>query len=128
MRPTHEILTLDDYRTRYGLYRNDKNLQAVHQQHPFICVWDDHELTNDTWKTGAENHNKGEGDFLSRIRAARQAYHEWMPIRTNSTGNQGPIFRSFQIGDLADLIMLDTRFHGRDRGPVSYTHLRAHET
>ena len=95
VRPTHEILTLDDYRTRYGLYRTDKNLQAVHQRHPFICVWDDHELTNDTWKTGAENHNKGEGDFLSRIRAARQAYHEWMPIRTNSTGSQGPIFRSF---------------------------------
>ena len=116
VRPTHEILTLDDYRTRYGLYRNDKHLQAVHQQHPFICVWDDHELTNDTWKTGAENHNKGEGDFLSRIRAARQAYHEWMPIRTNSSGDQGPIFRSFQIGDLADLMMLDTRFHGRDRG------------
>ena len=116
VRPTHEILTLDDYRTRYGLYRSDKNLQAVHQRHPFICIWDDHELTNDTWKTGAENHNKGEGDFLSRIWAARQAYHEWMPIRTNSSGNQAPIFRSFQIGDLADLMMLDTRFHGRDRG------------
>ena len=116
VRPTHEILTLDDYRTRYGLYRSDEHLQTVHQRHPFICIWDDHELTNDTWRTGAENHNEGEGDFLTRIRAARQAYHEWMPIRTHSSGNQGPIYRSFKIGDLADLIMLDTRFHGRDRG------------
>ena len=116
VKPTHEILSLDDYRTRYGLYRSDKNLQAVHQRHPFICIWDDHELTNDTWQTGAENHNEGEGDFLTRIHAARQAYHEWMPIRTHSSGNQGPIFRSFEIGNLADLIMLDTRFHGRDRG------------
>ena len=37
VRPTHEILTLDDYRTRYGLYRTDKNLQAVHQRHP-LCL------------------------------------------------------------------------------------------
>jgi len=120
VKPVHEILTLDDYRTRYGVYRSDQNLQAVHQRHPFICVWDDHELTNDTWKTGAENHNEGEGDFLARIRAARQAYHEWMPIRTHSSGAQGPIFRSFKIGNLADLFMLDTRFHGRDRG-LSYS-------
>jgi alkaline phosphatase D len=119
VKPAHEILTLEDYRTRYGVYRSDQNLQEVHKQHPFICVWDDHEMTNDTWKTGAENHNEGEGDFLTRIRAARQAYHEWMPIRTHYSGKQGPIFRSFKIGDIADLIMLDTRIHGRDRG-LSY--------
>ena len=114
--PAHELLTLEDYRMRYGLYRTDTDLQAVHQRHPFVCVWDDHELMNNTWKEGGENHNPGEGDFHQRIAAARQAYHEWMPIRTGTTGDQGPIFRSFQIGDLADLIMLDTRLHGRDRG------------
>ena len=114
--PTSEILKLEDYRMRYGLYRTDPDLMAVHQRHPFICVWDDHELTNNTWKDGAENHNEGEGDFHQRIRAARQAYHEWMPIRTTVNGDQAPIYRSFQIGELADLHMLDTRLHGRDRG------------
>jgi alkaline phosphatase D len=114
--PTTEILSLEDYRMRYGLYRTDPDLMALHQRHPFICVWDDHELTNNTWKEGAENHNEGEGDFHQRIRAARQAYHEWLPIRTGAQGDQAPIFRSFQIGDLADLHMLDTRLHGRDRG------------
>ncbi len=117
--PTHEILALADYRTRYALYRSDPDLQAVHQRHPFICVWDDHEITNDTWKGGAQNHNEGEGDFAARLRAARQAYHEWMPIRTHRDGDQGPIYRSFAIGDLADLIMLDTRIEGRDKG-LSY--------
>lgn len=116
VKPTSEILNLEDYRMRYGLYRTDPDLQAVHQRHPFVCVWDDHELTNNTWKEGAENHNEGEGDFHQRIRAARQAYHEWMPIRTTAQGDQAPIYRSFQIGDLADLHMLDTRLHGRDRG------------
>jgi len=116
VRPEHEILTLEDYRTRYGVYRTDQDLQKLHQKHPFICVWDDHELTNNTWKAGAENHNEGEGDFFARIRAARQAYDEWMPIRGHRDGNQGPIYRSFEIGNLADLMMLDTRFHGRDKG------------
>ena len=45
----------------------------------------------------------------------RQAYHEWMPIRTGPGGDQGVIYRAFQIGDLADLIMLDTRLVGRDQ-------------
>ena len=114
--PTNEILTIEDYRMRYGLYRTDSDLQAVHARHPFICVWDDHELANDSWKDGAENHNQGEGDFQARMTAARQAYHEWLPIRTAVSGDQGPIFRSFKVGELADLIMLDTRLHGRDRG------------
>jgi alkaline phosphatase D len=112
--PEHEILVLEDYRMRHGLYRTDPDLQAAHAAHPWITVWDDHELANNTWRTGAENHNEGEGDFFRRIHAARQAYHEWMPIRTGVEGDQGVIYRAFQIGDLADLLMLDTRLVGRD--------------
>jgi alkaline phosphatase D len=118
--PTNEILSLEDYRMRYGLYRTDEDLQLVHARHPFVCVWDDHELANDSWKDGAENHSADEGDFQARMRSARQAYHEWMPIRTSSMGDQSAIFRSFKLGNLADLIMLDTRLHGRDR-PLDYT-------
>ena len=112
--PETELFLLEDYRMRYGLYRTDPDLQAAHAAHPWIVVWDDHELVNNTWRAGAENHNEGEGDFSARIRAARQAYHEWLPIRTGAEGDQGVIYRSFQIGDLADLIMLDTRLIGRD--------------
>lgn len=121
VKPQHEITAIEDYRMRYGLYRSDEDLQAVHARHPFICVWDDHELSNNTWKAGAENHNEGEGDFFERMAAARQAYHEWLPIRTGKEGEQGPIFRNFPVGNLADLIMLDTRLHGRDRG-FDYRH------
>jgi len=112
--PEHEILVLEDYRMRHGLYRTDPDLLAAHAAHPWITVWDDHEMMNDTWRAGAENHDEGEGDFFQRIHAARQAYHEWMPIRTGPGGDQGEIYRAFQIGDLADLIMLDTRLVGRD--------------
>lgn len=112
--PVHEIVSLEDYRTRYGLYRSDPDLQAVHQAHPFICVWDDHEITNNTWKEGAENHNPGEGEFASRRLAAIQAFHEWLPIREQASLEEGIIYRSFDFGDLVSLIMLDTRLVGRD--------------
>lgn len=114
--PAHEIVSLEDYRMRYGLYRSDADLQAVHQAHPFICVWDDHEITNNTFKSGAENHNpeRGEGAFDARRLAAIQAFYEWLPIREQSNIEQGIIYRSFDLGDLASLIMLDTRLVARD--------------
>ncbi len=112
--PEHEILVLEDYRQRYGLYRTDEDLQAAHAAHPWICVWDDHELANNTWHSGAQNHSDDEGNFFARMQMARKAYHEWMPIRTPAQTDQGPIYRSFQVGDLADIIMLDTRLEGRD--------------
>jgi alkaline phosphatase D len=118
VQPDHEILSLEDYRMRYGLYRTDPDLQAVHARHPFVCVWDDHELANNTWQSGAQNHSDDEGSFTQRMQQARRAYHEWLPIRTTEMGDQAPIYRHFEIGELADLLMLDTRLHGRDRGLV----------
>jgi alkaline phosphatase D len=115
VQPTHEIVTLTDYRLRHALYRTDRDLQEAHRQHPFICVWDDHESTNDSYRDGAENHNPelGEGEWTVRKRAAIRAYNEWMPIRTSSR-QDARIFRRFRIGNLADLVMLDTRLYGRD--------------
>merc|ERR1711879_68685 len=81
--PAAEIVSLEQYRARYAQYHTDANLQAAHAAKPFICVWDDHELANDTYATGAENHDEAtEGSFSERSAAAFQAYHEWLPIRT----------------------------------------------
>jgi alkaline phosphatase D len=108
--PRRETVTLSDYRIRYATYRSDPDLQAVHAQHPFIVVWDDHELTNDAWRDGAANHNpdKGEGDWRTRQAAAYQAYLEWMPLR-EVRGGGIHLYRTFRFGALADVIMLDTR-------------------
>ncbi|MBU6953052.1 alkaline phosphatase [Hahella sp. HN01] len=111
----NEILTLADYRKRYALYRSDANLQALHHKTPFITVWDDHEVADDTWKSGAKNHNEGEGEFEDRKIAALQAYFEWMPIRPVVDDNQEIIYRQFQFGDLVSLYMLDTRVLARDK-------------
>lgn len=108
--PRKEAVTLSDYRIRYATYRSDPDLQEAHRVHPFIAVWDDHEVTNDGWAGGASNHNpdEGEGDWGVRQAAGYRAYLEWMPIReADATGIR--LYRSFRIGGLVDLIMLDTR-------------------
>lgn len=110
--PDHEILTLLDYRTRYSFYRLDEDLQEIHRQHSFITIWDDHEIANDGYKDGAENHDDStEGPWEDRVAAAKQAYFEWMPIRDESTQK---IYRTLDYGNLTELIMIDTRFHGRE--------------
>lgn len=110
-----EIIKLDDYRKRYALYRQDKDLQAAHQRHPFIVIWDDHELANDTWRDGAENHQSDEGSFSDRKLTALQAYFEWMPIRPVSNTDHLNIYRQFNFGSLVELTMLDTRIIARDK-------------
>jgi alkaline phosphatase D len=116
--PATEILSLGDYRARHAQYKTDPDLQALHAAAPMIAVWDDHEIANDTWTSGAENHQAAtEGSFAARKAAALQAYHEWMPTR-----NAQPdlIYRSFNFGSLVALHMLDTRVIGRDE-PADYT-------
>ncbi|RZG77284.1 alkaline phosphatase D family protein [Acinetobacter sp. WCHAc060025] len=111
-----EIIKLDDYRKRYALYHTDLDLQAAHARHPFIVIWDDHELANDAWKEGAENHQPAtEGSFLDRKLAALQAYFEWMPIRPVSATDHLNIYRQFDYGTLVQLTMLDTRILARDQ-------------
>ncbi|TWB38547.1 alkaline phosphatase D family protein [Nitrospirillum pindoramense] len=114
--PPHDIVTLTDYRLRYAQYRRDPDLQAAHARAPWICVWDDHEVCNDTWAGGAENHHPEQGAFLTREAAAVRAYYEWMPIREPRVGQAAEeIQRAFQFGDLATLVMVETRLQARSR-------------
>jgi alkaline phosphatase D len=105
--PTHEILTLADYRVRHGKYKTDPDLQALHAAAPVVAIWDDHEFANDAWSGGAENHTEGaEGAWSARQAAAKQAYFEWMPVRTAVAGTT---YRRLRFGKLADLSLLDLR-------------------
>ncbi|MEV5319746.1 alkaline phosphatase D family protein [Streptomyces sp. NPDC052687] len=105
--PAHEILTLADYRIRHGRYKTDPDLQALHAAAPVVAIWDDHEIANDTWSGGAENHTEGvEGAWAARQSAAKQAYFEWMPVRPALAGTT---YRRLRFGKLADLSLLDLR-------------------
>jgi alkaline phosphatase D len=111
-KPATEAISLDDYRTRLKQYRSDPQLQRAHQKKPFICVWDDHEVANDAWKDGAQNHQDGEGAYAARKANALKAYHEYIGIRTTADAR---IYRSFTFGNILNLHMLDTRHIARDR-------------
>lgn len=113
--PANEILSIADYRMRYSSYKLDDDLQRLHQQFPFIIVYDDHELANDAWKNGAQNHTSpAEGPWNSRKQNAQKAFFEWLPIRQTSVANPYQIYRNIKYGNLVEFMMLDTRVEGRD--------------
>ncbi|MFQ5608872.1 MAG: alkaline phosphatase D family protein, partial [Woeseiaceae bacterium] len=112
--PRHEAYTLADLRKRHAQYKTDADSQAMHAAHPLIAIWDDHELGNDAWRNGSNNHQPEEGQWPERRDAAIRAYLEWMPIRARHERGQTRLFRDFRYGDLLTLIMLDTRLYGRD--------------
>ena len=115
--PANEATTLADYRRRHAQYKTDPDLQALHAKVPWAVTWDDHESANDAWARGAQNHTPAtEGPWSERVAAARQAYFEWMPIRSTSGGR---IYRRLRFGRLADLSLLDLRsYRSRQVSPL----------
>ncbi|KAF1844300.1 phosphodiesterase/alkaline phosphatase D precursor [Cucurbitaria berberidis CBS 394.84] len=119
--PNKEIFSLYDYRKRIATYRTDLDLLASHQQFPWIPVWDDHEVADNTYRDGAAELNNTEDSFMKdggisvdqRKMNAVRAYYEWIPIRQVDMDDNLRIWRSFSIGKLVDLLMLDTRQYDR---------------
>ena len=113
-KPGHEVVSLDDYRTRHAQYKTDPGSLAMHSRHPLIVIWDDHESANNPWMEGAENHQLNEGSWVDRRAASMQAYYEWMPIRDPGPGGTWEQYwRHFKFGDLASVITLESRHTGR---------------
>ncbi len=120
------VLTLNDYRQRYALYKSDADLQAMHAACPWLMTWDDHEVQNDYAGTQAGFSSATDpsdpAEFLSRRAAAYQAYYEHMPIRLSTlkqglaslvtaetTGAELRLYSRVQFGQLASLYLLDAR-------------------
>ena len=115
--PDREIGTLADYRQRHAQYKSDPASQAMHAAHPFVACWDDHEVTNNPWTGGAQNHQpEEEGDWETRRANALRAYFEWMPIRDPEPRRR--YWRTYRFGDLATFVILETRHTGRDKEPA----------
>jgi len=111
-----EIYTLDDYRARYELYKQDPDLQAAHASAPWAVTWDDHEV-DDNYANAIAVDEQTPKQLLIRRAAAYQAFYEFMPIRLPS-GRQGAsmqIYRPLQFGTLMDMTILDTRQYRNDQ-------------
>lgn len=113
--PAGRIATLAGYRARYAQYRTDPDLQRLHRRHPVVAVWDDHELAGNAWRDGAARHDpKTDGPWPARRAAAEQAYREWVPARWPDPSDPSRLWRQVPFGPSLDLLVLDTRLHGRD--------------
>src|SRR5215212_81695 len=103
------VRTLEGYRNRYGLYKGDAGLQAVHAAFPWLSVWDDHEVAND-YGGDTEPLGTPPDEFLRRRAGAYQAWYEHMPVRLEAP--RGPdyrMYRSMPYGRLAAFHLLDER-------------------
>jgi alkaline phosphatase D len=112
-----KLITLNDYRVRYGQYRADPLLQNVHARFPWFVTWDDHEFENNYAGDLSERGGVDPAEFLLHRAAAYQAYYEIMPLRRRSLP-RGPdlqLFRKASYGRLAELFMLDTRQYRSDQ-------------
>lgn len=111
--PNGQTVTLADYRARYQQYRGDSQSKDVSAALPFIFVPDDHEVANDAYDGGAENHDEAtQGAYALREAAGLQAMFEYQPIRQMDAADTR-IYRDFRVGNLVNLMMLNTRFDGR---------------
>ncbi len=114
-----EVVTLEDYRARYALYRTDPDLQAAHAACPWLVTWDDHEVDNDYAGELSQDGDPREW-FLARRAAAYQAYYEHMPLRRSQVPLAGhaSLYARQGFGKLAWVFVTDGRQH-RSQAPCN---------
>jgi alkaline phosphatase D len=108
-----EPKTLAEYRDHYAQYKSDPDLQACHAAHPWLLMWDDHEVVND-YANQTDPAHTDPGVFLARRAAAYRAYFEHQPLRlgpdpASPYGASMRLHDRLAWGQLADLWTLDCR-------------------
>ena len=104
------VITLDDYRSRYALYRGDPALQAMHAACPWLLTWDDHEVQNDYAGLVPGDSGPKVREFAARRAAAYQAFYEHMPVRASVLARpEARVHSQQRFGSLANIVMLDDR-------------------
>lgn len=125
-------ISLGDYRHLYKVYLSDPHLQAARARWPFVCTWDDHEFTNNSF----QSYSTYGGDIKlepERKLWANQAWFEFIPAQLDDLHGQPAhdfkpqalagdadsnnsaavnslrIYRTFNWGQYLDLFLTDTR-------------------
>ncbi|MEN9303467.1 MAG: hypothetical protein RL264_1896 [Bacteroidota bacterium] len=84
-------ITLDEWRERHRYYLMDPNLRAARKAHPWIVLWDNHDVD------GQPGH-----EF-----APIQAFMEYIPIRLPNPNDSTLIYRKIAYGSLMDIFVTD---------------------
>lgn len=123
--PPREVISIDDYRTRYGQYKTLPGLQELHRRFPVYAVPDDHEYF-DNVRGGALPAAK-----IDQFNNAVEAFWEHLPVRSRpDTRSDGSgikellNYRAIRWGKLLDLFMIDVRQYATATdalGPTQWT-------
>jgi alkaline phosphatase D len=122
-----DVQTLAEYRQKYRFYQTDPHLQDLHAAHPFVVIWDDHEVEDNyagdkpdsasTDPANKENNNQypRRVPFGARRKNGYKAFYEAMPrIAPKANRNYG----SIRLGKMAELFLTDERQY-RDQQPCN---------
>jgi alkaline phosphatase D len=105
--------TLDHYRAKYALYRQDAALRKVHARAPMIAIWDDHEV-QDNYAGAAPGSGLPPEQAWSDARRAA-GYRAWYESMPTYAGKRDRIYRSLRFGKTLDLFLLDQRQYRDDQ-------------
>ncbi len=84
-------ITLSEWRERHRYYLMDPNLRAARKAHPWIVLWDNHDVD------GQAGH-----EF-----APIQAFMEYVPVRLPNPNDSTLIYRKIAYGSLMDIFVTD---------------------
>jgi alkaline phosphatase D len=93
-----EPKSLDTWRGRHKLYLQDPDLRAARGAHPWVVLWDNHDI-----EALRKKDDKG----------SVQAFLDYLPIRLPDPGVPQKIFRSLEFGTLLHLLMMDIQQYQR---------------
>ena len=71
-------VSLADYRHLYRTYLEDPHLQEARARWPFVCTWDDHEFSNDSFQSFTTYGDSSRAEPRRR-QDANQAWFEYIP-------------------------------------------------
>lgn len=117
-------LDRDELRRRYALWRSDPNLLRAHQQHPWMIVWDNHDIDPGF---GNELPTEIDGELSTcTLDDTTQVFHEWTPTRPVLADGSGAflfvedgsypfppdsrrVYRKLSYGPMVDVFGIDSQ-------------------
>jgi alkaline phosphatase D len=90
--------TVTDYRVCYQHYLSDPDLQDARARWPFICMWDNHEFSQNGWQSFQQFGGKTYPAQTRKV-AAMQAWFEFVPARILRDGRYDPGFTPPKVTD-----------------------------
>jgi alkaline phosphatase D len=93
--------SLEDYRVAYKAYLLDPDLQDARARWPFVCIWDNHEISWNGWQSIQEFAGTDGWVAGQRLKVAgNQAWFEYQPARVLPPGSNLDTFDAPAVQDV----------------------------